>query len=84
MIGILAILNGKSFHLAKNNLRASPWYISDIPCDSRIWLNKPDVGIHQKNGFLRRNPTIEKVICSADPFSIDKLVNELDSYTHDR
>lgn len=54
-------------------------YIADIPCDTRIWLNKPDVGIPQKNGIRGRNPTIEKVISPDDPLRVDKLVNDLDS-----
>jgi len=61
--------------LDKKGLR----YIADIPCDSRVWLNKPDVGIPQKNGVRGRNPTIEKVISSDDPLRVDKLVNDLDS-----
>jgi SRSO17 transposase len=54
-------------------------YIADIPCDSRVWLNKPDVDIPQKNGIRGRNPTIEKVISPEDPIRVDKLVNDLDS-----
>jgi SRSO17 transposase len=55
------------------------WYIADIPCDSRVWLNKPIVGIPQKNGVRGRNPTIEKVVSPEDPLRVDKLVNDLDS-----
>jgi SRSO17 transposase len=54
-------------------------YIADIPCDTRVWLNKPDVGIPQKNGIRGRNPTIEKVLDNNNPIRVDKLVNELDS-----
>jgi SRSO17 transposase len=54
-------------------------YIADIPCDTRIWLNKPDVGIPQKNRIRCRNPTIEKVISPDNPLRVDKLVNDLDS-----
>jgi SRSO17 transposase len=53
-------------------------YIADIPCDTRVWLNKPDVGIPQKNGIRGRNPTIEKVIGNDSPLRVDNLANELD------
>ena len=53
-------------------------YIADIPCDSRVWMNKPVVGIPQKNGVRGRNPTIEKVIGDS-PLRVDNLANELDS-----
>lgn len=54
-------------------------YIADIPCDTRVWLDKPDFGIPQKNGVRGRNPTIEKVIGMNTLLSVDKLVNDLDS-----
>jgi len=54
-------------------------YIADIPCDTRFWLNKPDVGIPQKNGVRGRNPIIEKVIGNDSPLRVDNLANELDS-----
>ncbi len=54
-------------------------YIADIPCDTRVWLDKPDVGIPQKNGIHGRNPTIKKVIGKDSPRRVDYLANELDS-----
>jgi len=54
-------------------------YIADIPCDTRVWLNMPDIGIPQKNGIRGRNPTIEKVIGKDSPLRVDKFANELDS-----
>lgn len=54
-------------------------YIADIPCDTRVWLDKPDVGIPRKNGIRGRNPTIEKVLDNDNnPIRVDKLANELD------
>ena len=53
-------------------------YIADIPCDTRVWLSKPDVGIPQKNGVRGRNPTIEKVIGNDNLMRVDNLAKELD------
>lgn len=59
-------------------------YIADIPCDTRVWLDKPDVGVPLKNGIRGRNPTIEKVIGNNNPLRVDKLANELDSSQWER
>ncbi len=54
-------------------------YIADIPCDTRLWLNKPETGVPQKNGSRGRNPSIEKVLDGDDkPLRVDKLANDLD------
>ncbi|VVB51077.1 Uncharacterised protein [uncultured archaeon] len=42
-------------------------------------MNRPDVGVPQKNGIRGRNPTIEKVFDDDNnPIRVDKLANELD------
>ncbi len=42
-------------------------------------MDKPDVGIPQKNGVRGRNPTIKKVIGMNTLLRVDKLANDLDS-----
>jgi SRSO17 transposase len=64
--------------ITRNSCKKEIRYIADIPCDSRVWLNKPVVGIPEKNGVRGRNPTIEKVIGDS-PLRVDNLANELDS-----
>jgi SRSO17 transposase len=53
-------------------------YMADIPCDTRVWMTRPDVGIPQKNGIRGRNPTIVRVIGNNIPIRVDKLADELD------
>jgi len=44
-------------------------YIADIPCDTRVCLNKPDIGIPQRNGVRGRKPTVEKVLSKDKAFT---------------
>jgi SRSO17 transposase len=59
-----------------NELEKEAIYIADIPCDTRVWLNKPDVGVLPKNGVRGRNPTIKKVIDDNNPIRVDKLAGD--------
>jgi SRSO17 transposase len=54
-------------------------YIADTPCDTRLWITRPDVGVPQKNGIRGRNPTIVRVIDNNIPIRVDKLADELDT-----
>jgi SRSO17 transposase len=54
-------------------------YIADTPCDTRVWMTRPDVGVPQKNGIRGRNPTIVRVIGNNIPNRVDKLADELDT-----
>lgn len=53
-------------------------YIADIPCDTRVWLSKPDVGIPEKNGIRGRNPTVKKILSDDTPLRVDNLADEMD------
>lgn len=55
-------------------------HVADIPCDTRVWLDKPEVGIPEKNGSRGRNPSIEKVLdIDNKPICVNKLADGLES-----
>ena len=59
-------------------------YIADIPCDTLVWLNKPEMGIPPKKGKRGRKPKNIKVIGNEKPIRVDKFAQELDSSQYHR
>ena len=54
-------------------------YIADIPCDTRVWLERPKTAIPKKKGRRGRNPTIERVVeGEPDPIEVRTLTAQLD------
>jgi SRSO17 transposase len=55
-------------------------YITDIPVNTRVWLNKPEKGIPERKGDCGRIPTKEKVLeGEPDPIEVRKLKDQLDA-----
>jgi SRSO17 transposase len=54
-------------------------YIADIPCDTRVWLKLPQIGIPERNGNRGRIPSKVKVIeKEANPIEVSKLKEAID------
>ncbi len=71
---------GEQPWLLKEIAKLDRIYIADIPCDTRVWLTKPEVGIPQKNGTRGRNPYVEKVLDKDNnPVKVDKIEKDLDT-----
>jgi len=71
---------GEQPWLLKEIAKLEHIYIADIPCDTRVWLTLPEVGIPPKKGTRGRDPFIEKVLDKDnDPVKVDKIAKDLDS-----
>ena len=54
-------------------------FISDIPCDTRVWLRLPRTGIPEKKGSRGRRPVREKVLeGEPKPLEVSKIKDQLD------
>jgi len=51
-------------------------YIADVPGDTRVWLERPEVGVPTRKGERGRHPTRERVI-GENPVEVRKLAEEL-------
>ena len=63
---------GRSSWLRNNIDLANKIYCADIPCDQRVWLQKPTVGIPTKKKGRGRTPTREQVL-DGESFRVDEL-----------
>jgi len=65
-------LYGRSSWLRNNIDGLKKIYCADIPCDQRVWLQKPTVGIPEKKG--RRGPTpTKKQVLDGVSFRVEEL-----------
>ena len=51
-------------------------YIADVPGDTRVWLERPEVGVPTRKGERGRHPTRERVI-GENPVEVRKLAEEM-------
>ena len=65
-------LYGRSSWLRNKIDNQGAVYIADIPCDQRVWLQKPTVGIPEKREGRGRKPTRKQVL-DGDSFRVDEL-----------
>jgi len=53
-------------------------YFADVPCDTRVWLNKPKTEIPKRAGNRGRKPTREHLVDGEpQPLEVRKIVKEL-------
>lgn len=67
-------LYGRSSWLRNKIDSRNKFYIADIPCDQRVWLQKPTIGIPEKKEGRGRIPTRIQVL-DGDSFRVDELKN---------
>ena len=65
-------LYGRSSWLRNKIDSRNKVYIADIPCDQRVWLQKPTIGIPEKKEGRGRTPTRKQVL-DGDSFRVDEL-----------
>ena len=54
-------------------------YMADIPSDTRVWLNRPKVGIPERKSNRGRIPTESRVLDDEpSPIEVRTIKNELD------
>ena len=58
-------------------------YIADVPSDTRVWLERPEVEVPIRKGKQGRHPTRKQVV-EGEPVEVRKLVEELpeDAWNH--
>jgi len=59
-------------------------FIADVPCDTRVWLSKPEVGIPPRDGNRGCIPSVEKVLSEAKPIRVDELAGNSDALQWER
>ena len=57
-------------------------FIADAPCDTIVWLDKPEVGIPTRDGNRGPIPSVEKAL--SKPIRVDEVEGKLDSSNWER
>jgi SRSO17 transposase len=76
-------LYGRSSWLRNNIDQMKKIYCADIPCDQRVWLQKPTVGIPPKKKGRGRKPTRKQVL-DGESFRVDELKDRVASEEWER
>ena len=76
-------LYGRSSWLRNNIDQANKIYCADIPCDQRVWLQKPTVGIPPKKKGRGRKPTRKQVL-DGESFRVEELKDRVASEEWER
>jgi len=53
-------------------------YMADVPRDTRVYLNKPELGVPDKKSNMGRNPFKIKVISNENPVQVSDVMGESD------
>jgi len=65
-------LYGRSSWLRNNIDQMKKIYCADIPCDQRVWLQKPNIGIPKKKGV--RGPTPSRIqVLDGESYRVEEL-----------